>query len=262
MKIEKSNYPIFLLEELEDVVKDLREQCKRFDWLVEEQPGELLNEHEIEHEEIDVEKEFELLRFKYRNSGSFLFTIDDLELDSDDKASFTIYRSPKDDKSVDQDSFYLNKDEVKECFNEWIQLLERFDKIKLQDTITEQYEDEIYDLIKIIDKDADTTPFDTEQQIFILKYLDNAQKFLEIKKDEFETAEIVEEIADLKKEVTRLTKNSSMARLSRILAKSKKQSMELFKELMVMFKKEIMKKVLSGGFDAFEKLTTLLQSFN
>jgi hypothetical protein len=29
-----------------------------------------------------------------------------------------------------------------------------------------------------------------------------------------------------------------------------------------MFKKELMKKVLTGGFDAFDKLATLLQSLN
>ena len=53
-----------------------------------------------------------------------------------------------------------------------------------------------------------------------------------------------------------------MRKLSSVLAKAKKQGMSLFKELMIMFKKELMKKVLTEGIDSFEKLISLLQSLN
>lgn len=267
MKIDKNKYPIFLLEEFEDILKQLRKICKSYSWMISEQEGALLNGDAIaaNESETKIEKEYELLRFSYKDNGKFLFTVDEVDLEDDKgeyRSQFQAYKSPKNDKTLDNETEWLYKEELINSFKEWIKVLERYDKIKFQDPIIEQYEDEIFEVIKIVDKDADKTPFDTEQQIFMLKYLDEAQKYLEEQKERFETTEIIEEVQDLKKEVTSLTKNSSMKRLSTMLAKAKKQGMPLFKELMVMFKKELMKKVLTSGFDAFEKLTTLLQSLN
>jgi hypothetical protein len=267
MKIEKNKYPIFLLEELEDVIIQLRKTCKNYSWMVSEKAGDLINPQvgEANEAETFIEKEYELVRFAYKDNSKFLFTIDEIELE--DKAGeyrslFNTYRSPKNDKSVLNETVCLYKQEIIDSFKDWIQILERYNKVRFQDPIIEQYEDEIFAVMKIVDKDADKSSFDTEQQIFMLNYLENAQKYIEAKKDQFETAEIIEEIKELKKDVTSLTKNASMRRLSTMLAKVKKQGMHLFKDLMVMFKKELMKKVLTGGFDAFDKLATLLQSLN
>ena len=189
MKIEKNKYPIFLLEELENLIKQLRKISKDYSWLISEEPGASLNDEvETGEHEIKKEKEYELMRFGYKNNGAFLFTIDHFQLEEENKeysALFEIYKSPKNDKSIGNDSDWLDKQQIVKSFEEWINILVRYEKIKFQDPITEQYENEIYDVIKIVDKKADETSFDTEQQIFMLKYLDNAQKYLESESKQF-----------------------------------------------------------------------------
>lgn len=266
MKIQKSKHPLKLLEDLEFITKEIREFAKNSGLVIEVEPEEIKNDNEEETESPEKkESKFELIRFAYKNREyNFIFTLDDLKHEWEIGpqryvSKFLYYRSPESENSTNISKEWALSNKIIEKFNTWISLLKRYDALKFIDPITKQYEDEIYENFQIIEDEADTTPFDTEQQIFLIRYLENSKKYLESKKGEYEVAEIIEEIDDLKESVTRLPKNASMKKVSTILAKSKKKGMELFKELMVMFKKDLMKKVLTEGYEYFDTIVKLLQ---
>ena len=260
MKVEKNKYPLKLLEDFEGLISDLRKIQSENDHLITEEKGQVLDPE-------SEDKKYEYLRFKYKdNKFDFIFTIDEFELTTNSNgekiSEYTCYQSPESENSTSHQSYQINRKNTVEFFNHWIDMIERYDKLTFTDPIVESYETEIYKVLKIFDDNADTEPFNVEQQIFLLKYLDNSQKLLKSKKGEYEVDDIIEEVEEFKKEVTRLPKNSSMMRISTILAKAKKQGIGLFKELMVMFKKNLMKKVLTEGYENVESILELLKEIS
>ncbi len=261
MKIDKNDYPIILLEELEEIISKLRSKASGYVGLISERPAQTIGNSDQD----ERNKKYEYLRFGDDENKSFLFTVDEVKLvesDTEQPSKFFIYVAPRNEKSVSQEHEWMTRSEVINSFEKWINILKRYKRLRFEDPITKQYEEEIYDLIKIVDDDANTASFQTHQQILLLGYLDKTISHLESKNEEYEVAEIINETKSLKKNLTRLTKSSTMKSLSSILAKSKKKGMDLFSELMTMFKKEVMKKVITSGFENFEKLTSLLENLN
>ena len=265
MKIDKSKHPLKLLEDFELLIKELRELALAENNLIVEEEGQKLDKDEssVDNEQQD---NFEYLRFKFNNSNYFfLFTIDDIELTINNSKFFPkygYYKSPSSDSSTKNIASKVTRERIILEFKDWIGLVKRYEKLSFKDPLTQSSENEIFQNLKIHEEDADTQPFSTEQQIFIIRYLDSAKKYLEQKANEYETAEIIYEIEEFKKDVTRLPKNSTMKRLSTILAKSKKQGLELFNELMKMLKKDLMKKVLTEGFEYVEGLLKLMSGMS
>lgn len=261
MKLTKNKHPIKLLEDLESLVKELRSLVKEKSLIIEEE-GQELKYSDGSDEEEEKNKKYELLRFRFKEEGyNFIFTIDDLQLDERNKhtSRYYYYKSPQNEISTNSTQSWGTTQQVIFQFKEWLDILNRYEKIKFIDPITEKYQTEIFENLKIVDEDADSIPFETDQQIFLIQYLDKSIQYLEEKKDEYEVIEIIEEAQDLKKSVTSLPKNSSMKKLSSIFAKSKKKGMTLFKDLMVMFKKDLMKKLLTQGYKYFEDIINLFQ---
>lgn len=258
MKIDKSKHPLILLEDFEKLIQELRTIVKESDELIVEEEGQ----------KVDTESDstdYEYLRFKFNNKNyDFYFTIDNIKLttysNGTNSPQYDYYKSPASDKTTERTTKWDNNEKIVAEFKDWRNLIKRYNSLDFKDPITESIEKEIYENFKIVDEGADTEPFSTEQQIFILRYLDASTKFLESKNEEFEVIEIIEEIEEFKNEVTRLPKNSTMKRLSSVLAKTKKQSISLFKELMSMIKKDLMKKVISEGHEYIDGLLKLMQN--
>jgi hypothetical protein len=133
---------------------------------------------------------------------------------------------------------------------DWIKMVRSYSEIHLTEAaqIDKAAEKELYDLFDFVDEDAATNAFDTKQQILLDNALDDVVEVLESNKAEFEVAEIIEEVKDLKAAIPSTTKKDFGQKLSKILVKVKKKSISLFKEVVKGFFKDMMKKGLEGGF--------------
>lgn len=247
MRIEKHKYPIRLLEEFESIITKLRDITRDNNLIV------------LETEPNDNA----LIRFEFIDSKcNFFFEIANLKLDSNQIPIYENFKAPASEVETQKGGNWARKDVLIHRFNSWIQILERYRDLKFMDSITARYQDDIFENLKILDENADELPFDDNQQIVLLNYLKRAKNHLKDNSEEFNTAMVIEEIDILSKEVPSLSKNGNMKRLSSILAKTKKQSLKLFYELLEMFKKDVMKKLIPKAYEYIQEAIAYLQQLN
>lgn len=127
---------------------------------------------------------------------------------------------------------------------EWSSIIEKFDTTDFfeEDPITSTYEKEYFEEYKILDEDADRKPFDIKQQLLIDKYLEESVRFLdkyEKKNPDFDLTEPKELATSLKSELTSLTKNEVIKKLSGFWAVSRKKGLPILKEVFFKLAKEI-----------------------
>ncbi len=152
----------------------------------------------------------------------------------------------------------LNEKQAILEFQQWINWLKAFEKNHLtpEDEFLKKYQEEFYTEFEIIDEDANTSTFSIKQQIFIDKYLNQLEaKLLPESKQNEEITEIVNDIKSLRTELGKDTKKKIITKFSRIFAKLRRSSIRLLGEIYDAGKKELFKRLISGGVD---ELTGLL----
>lgn len=225
------NYPITQLEQLKAIVDDFNNVLSSKSEYISE--SFLNNENEIMSRLEPINKNFDfyfnIVNFKFDEKGTLLFYLD-------------VY--PEKPNILSSYKGYGTYNVLRLLYSVWSENIVKYHLIKFEDKIYEDYKNEIYQGIKILDENANSIPFDLEQQILFNNYLNSAKKLL-IERHSFEPSdEIIQEIETLKSELTRLPKNSVMMKLSSILAKGKKFSLEVFNDMLKDFAKDVFKKQL------------------
>jgi len=194
--------------------------------------------------------EKKLIRFD-DNTSNFKFELVKLELPGNTPL-FSIDVSPSSIVSNASVVKRLNEKEVIGEFQQWVSWIKVFEKSHLtpEDEFLKNYQEEFYTEFEIIDKDANTSTFSTEQQIFIDKYLNYMEvKLLSESEQNEEINEIVQDIKLLRGELGKSSKKKVVSKFSRIFAKLRKSSIKLLGVFYEAGKKELFKRLLNGGFD-------------
>ncbi|HMR45261.1 MAG TPA: hypothetical protein PKC85_00580 [Bacteroidia bacterium] len=137
----------------------------------------------------------------------------------------------------------------------WLEILGAYSKIQTiyDDPILKSYEDKFIETVDILDKDADSAPFNLEQQLYLDEYLSATDTKLEnLKADK--TEEEINQLSDLqldakeiRKELTKLSKRQAIKRLTKFWAKAQKVGLDVIKEIFVSVTAELTKRLLTGG---------------
>lgn len=139
----------------------------------------------------------------------------------------------------------------------WITILIDFTNLETiyDDPIVKKYEEEFTEYFEMTDADADKVPFDLPRQLYIDTYLTNVVKLLELKKEGVseekaeELSEIIEDCQVLQENLTELTKNETVSKLSKILAKARKAGLSFIKDFLSDLKKEGFKFLAKTAFE-------------
>lgn len=126
----------------------------------------------------------------------------------------------------------------------WINIIDRFDETPhySQDPVIDSYTKEYFDEYKILDEDADFEPFDIQRQLLIDKYLENSIKFLENYQEKNQNINLSEPkdfAISLRENITQLTKNEVIKRLSKFWAICRKKGLPILKEIFFELAKEL-----------------------
>lgn len=241
MKIE--NYPISVLENFEEVLGEMRK-------ISSQSPNSLRESFSSPNV---------LFTIKATNFDNFVFEILSVSFSNSSKIVYKYKMQPWAENVNSSSQGSIGAESIVDRFNFWKHIIERYENLAFIDPIIEEYENEIFDYIKIIEDDADVKPFSLEQQIQMLNYLDKVDQIS--KKDSNEYSEIIESyISEIQSEITQLPKNEVMRRLSRLLAYARKSKMSLFEKFIDVFQKEILKKTLWLGADKLQDLIGFLQN--
>ena len=133
--------------------------------------------------------------------------------------------------------------DVEKLIQSWVEVIKKFDETPhfSNDPIIEQYADEYFDEYKLIEEDADYRPFDIKRQILIDSYLEKTIDFLtqysESNSIDLEEPKTIAQ--DLKNQLTELTKNEVVKKLSLLWAVSRKKGLPIIKRIFFEFAKEV-----------------------
>ena len=147
-----------------------------------------------------------------------------------------------------------------ERFNAWVSLIKRYENLDFEDPILKKYDSEIFEYFKILEDDADIDPFNIEQQVLLLRYLEKIEKIIEKEKIEIDGLNFL--IEESKLSVTKESKNLVMRRISKILAKTRKSSLQLFKDFLEVFKKEMLKEAIWAGITKLNELYIIIKTLS
>jgi hypothetical protein len=240
MQFKKSEYPLVLLTAIENLYKVLAKEIKQdYDELVDVEIGtkEIYLKITPKDESIKFDFFFSVLNpFLIRN-----------------EPAFTVYHKPWSHVKLEGsqvDVYY--KDILETTFLPWVSIIKRYSEIQFNedDIFIKKYTEEFYEEFKIIDDDAEISPFNNEQQIAIYKLLSDVEQRLNNEAESNpKIEEVIEEIQDLKNKIQNSTKATVIKVLSKIFAKIKKHGIKLMIDIFDIAKKEAIKRVLSGGID-------------
>lgn len=163
----------------------------------------------------------------------------------------SIAHKPESQNSVNVAAKRISYNDLERHFKSWFSLLKQYDTIDIfDDPILEKNYEEFYNKYKLVDEDADIASFEISRILAIDDYLSQCEnKLLEMKhsSEEYEDAEIEEllqDVKEIKKNLTTDTKNKVVQRLSMFWGKTKKMGVSIFKELVVKISVEAVFRVL------------------
>ena len=243
MYIDK--YPLVVLEDLEKLLKIIRSECHK----------EAFSLKEVEAGESQIAK------IKAYNFS--VFTFDILLVEREPNSGSIIYNyemSPWADTVNSKKRGQGKAQAILERFNAWVSLIKRYENLDFEDPILKKYDSEIFEYFKILEDDADIDPFNIEQQVLLLRYLEKIEKIIEKEKIEIDGLNFL--IEESKLSVTKESKNLVMRRISKILAKTRKSSLQLFKDFLEVFKKEMLKEAIWAGITKLNELYIIIKTLS
>ncbi len=243
--MNKKEYPLIQLQSIELMLKKLRELVS------------------IHSDIVELVGSKNLIRIKDMDlKSNFFFRVYDSKLETTQKVNFNFEYLPKNSVlSQDAENKIDDLDGVVRSFNKWVSLIQNYNKINLtqEDEYINFYEKELYDEFVILDIDANNIPFDYLRQEGLYKYLTIIEnKLIESNVGHDSLDDLIEESQDLKRDISRITKNKTIKRLSRLMAKVKVKAVDVFYFVLDVGKKEAVKSLLNGGFDKFKSILNVL----
>jgi hypothetical protein len=138
------------------------------------------------------------------------------------------------------------------------------------DPILQQYEDEFFKDFAMDEPDSDTKPFDFTRQLYLDQYISNIKELLNDYKETATDEQILEiksiesDCDNLRQDITVISKNEAVKKLSKIWAKGQKFGLDLIKDMLKEFRKEtitwIAKNMLENPEGLFNKIQILLDN--
>jgi len=165
-----------------------------------------------------------------------------------------IEKSPKTEDDISPVIIGGDYIKLNRLLTEWVSIIKKYNSIDsiFDDPILNSYQKDFYAQYVIIDDDANYEPFNTNQLLFLENYLTNLERNIEKYKNEENEKVITEIITDtklLKDELTQLSKNQVIKKLTIIWAKMQKESLKLIKEFVIEAKKEFFKYIIKKAID-------------
>lgn len=206
---------------------------------------------------LDEPKEGVLFMFKDTDpTSSFYFQIISYSVDTTGNVSFTIEHKPQSDYSLAIKKNIIDGSQIETHLNIWVGFLQSYQTQRSpydQDFVLKQYEDEFFSEFELIDDDADTKSYNYNTQLKIDHFLDEVNIKLEEEKNnenKIEIEAIQNDITELKKQQTKLTKRIVFRSIGKIISKSRKYGLMFGKLVLETFIKsvaEAMTKMLFTG---------------
>ena len=238
--MKKTDLPLVLLQSLNRLNVQLPKLAEETDGLV----TKTFSDNNLicfEYADEDSGFQFELIKLELSNSTPII--------------SFQI--SPSSNINNDKSVKRLQEKEVVANFQNWLGWLKVYEKSNLteEDEFLKKYQEEFYTEFEIVDEDANTSPFSVEQQLFLDQYLAYVEtKLIPQAKDNVEIAEIIIDVKLLREDLGRETKKNISKKFSSIFAKLRKSSIKLLGEFYGAAKKELFKRLITGGLDEISGL--------
>ena len=189
-----------------------------------------------------------LLRFKDKDPNSnFFYQIQNYRLNKE-TFTYTVHRAPHNDKTIEDRSYSFTFNELLKDFENWKNIIKHYNEIPFfaDDEILNRYAYEFYEMAKILEDDADTSPFDIKRQLLLDQYIDHSLEIINQYQEENEDIDLtdIREIAnEIKDNQTRLSKNETIKLLSKFWATAREQGIPFFKRFVSEFAQEFLVKV-------------------
>ncbi|ASS47196.1 MAG: hypothetical protein A3D31_15220 [Candidatus Fluviicola riflensis] len=233
--MNKKDIPLKLVKDLKTINDSIKEETNKVDYIF-----------------IHSETITNLIVHDSDENSTFTFELGNSYISSIGESYFKVTYSPTNAISNTKKSHELKKDQVISHFKSWRLLIEEYNSTPLleEDRIISAYEEEFYSDFEILEDGSENDPFDLEKQILFDDYLKTIEtKLIEYNSSDQSFTLIIEEVQELRKSLTNETKKNSIRKLSKILAKIRKLGLEVLKEVWDQTKKEIAKRIVSGGID-------------
>lgn len=164
------------------------------------------------------------------------------------KNKYYISTKPVSENQVMSQTVWVDINDLNKRFNLWVKMVNDYNECEsiFDDPIVESYYSEFFNEYKILEEDADVSPFDIKRQILIDNYLDESIAFLEKFENKFDNTDLSEPIKianDLKSSLTTLTKNQVIQKLSYFWAVARKKGLPILKELFFELAKTVIKEI-------------------
>ncbi|QQS28951.1 MAG: hypothetical protein IPM47_19260 [Sphingobacteriales bacterium] len=125
------------------------------------------------------------------------------------------------------------------------------------DNFVKQYAEFYYNEFKIVDEDADTSPFDPNQQDLVEVYLLSLSTAIENSGDKLADTtknELLNDIKLIQENLATTTKSQVMKSVTKVFGKLYKTSKSLAKEIVTEAKKQLIKKLIEFGIEYGPKI--------
>lgn len=208
--------------------------------------------------ELTKNNAFELLIEDKSKQSSFKFFIYRPSQNNSNKILFNVELNPTSSVALSSSKYTAEEKTVTTLLESWTKLIIQYNEINLspEESILNEYEKEFYSNFEILDEDADTHPYELEKQIILNNYFVHVIKFLQT--NEIENLDLIEEAKEIKENIPKMTKRTTVRKISSFFAKVRRKSLPLLKELLETGKKELFKKAITGGFDMIDGLISLI----
>jgi|ERR1035437_3616216 hypothetical protein len=158
-----------------------------------------------------------------------------------------------------------NLGELIDTFNKWIKIIREIHETPSiqDDNFVKQYSDYYFNEFKIVDEDANTSPFNPTQQDSIDLYLDSLTLAIEKSDDKIEDdvkAELLSEIQEIKITLQISTKNQVMKSITKIFGKLYKVSKPFAIKIVEEAQKVLIKKLIELSIEYAPKILEIFSS--
>jgi hypothetical protein len=186
--------------------------------------------------------------------SNFHFTLSNPQLTNDNKTAILVKHHPQTEILNVEYQRILEMKDVAAAVHYWASTVKKYNQnhSQPQEAVIKQYEEEWFSEFKSMDEDAQVKTFDPHQQLYFHRLLPAIKEAVKFKESDFLPAEaddINNDLDKLQKDVTALTKEQTMKKFSRVMAKIRKGNIELFSAIWETVKREGLKRLVNGTMD-------------
>jgi hypothetical protein len=181
-----------------------------------------------------------------------------------DKKLFTYEWKPVDSARASHSARQGSIQEVSAQFDKWVKLIREINETQSvhDDIYSKYYSDFYFNEFKIVDNDADTSPFNPIQQDLLELYFDSLSNAIESSTGQLGDiikTELISEIKEIKLALNTSTKTKVMKGITKVFGKLYTTSKPFAKEVITEAKKRLIKKLFDLGIEYGPKI---LEMFN